>query len=194
MNEIATIQLDVSGLALNAKIAATTITNPFTTIKRQDIGITLKVTPRINHGDSITLEIEQSTENVSPAVVADASDLVTDKTEIKTSALIKDGQVLVLGGLIREDDVKSSSRVPILGDLPLIGKLFRSSSVDKTKNNLMVFIRPIILKDELQITGLTAQRYAFMREKQLQKSLSSFIKFPEEPLMPSLIEDLEQNQ
>ena len=174
--------------------AATTITNPFTTIKRQDIGITLKVTPRINHGDSITLEIEQSTENVSPAVVADASDLVTDKTEIKTSALIKDGQVLVLGGLIREDDVKSSSRVPILGDLPLIGNLFRSSSVDKTKNNLMVFIRPIILKDELQITGLTAQRYAFMREKQLQKSLSSFIKFPEEPLMPSLIEDLEKNQ
>ena len=173
--------------------AATTITNPFTTIKRQDIGITLKVTPRINHGDSITLEIEQSTENVSPTVVADASDLVTDKTEIKTSALIKDGQVLVLGGLIREDDVKSSSRVPILGDLPLIGKLFRSSSVDKTKNNLMVFIRPIILKDELQITGLTAQRYAFMREKQLQKSLSSFIKFPDEPLMPPLIEDIEKN-
>ena len=170
--------------------AATTISNPFTTIKRQDIGITLKVTPRINQGDSITLEIEQSTENVSPTAVAGASDLITDKTEIKTSALIKDGQVLVLGGLIREDDVKSSTRVPILGDIPLLGKLFRSSGINKTKNNLMVFIRPVILKDELQISGLTAQRYAFMREKQLQKSLSTFINFPEEPLMPSLIEDI----
>jgi len=159
------------------------VTNPFQTIQREDIGITLKVTPRINQGDSITLEIEQTTENVSVAATSQASDLITDKTEIRTSALIKDGEVLVLGGLIREDDVKSRTQLPLLGDIPLLGRLFRSSSVDKTKNNLMVFIRPVILKDRLQVEGLTAQRYAFMRDKQMQRALSSFIKYSDRPVL-----------
>lgn len=159
------------------------VTNPFQTIQRQDIGITLDVTPRINQGDSITLEIEQTTENVSPIAVSGAADLVTEKTEIKTTALIKDGQVLVLGGLIREDEVLNRSQVPILGDIPLIGRLFRSHSNIKRKSNLMVFIRPVILKDQLQITGLTSQRYAFMREKQLQKAMSTFIKYSDRPTL-----------
>ena len=150
-----------------------TSASPFSTVKRQDIGITLKVTPRINQGDSITLEIEQTTENV--ASKGDALDLVTNKTEIKTSALIKDGQVLVLGGLIKNDETQSRSQVPNLGNIPLIGKLFRSSSITKSRNNLMVFIKPTILKDQLQITGLTAQRYAFMRERQLHSNLSRLI-------------------
>ncbi|MFB1001780.1 MAG: hypothetical protein QMC22_04485, partial [Pseudomonadales bacterium] len=112
-----------------------------------------------------------------------AADLITEKTEIKTSALIRDGQVLVLGGLIREDDVTTRTQVPILGDIPLLGRLFRSSSVSKRKNNLMVFIRPVILKDQLQMSGLTAQRYAFMREKQMQNALSTFIKLSENPAL-----------
>lgn len=163
--------------------AGADITNPFQTIQRQDIGITLKITPRINQGDSISLEIEQTTENVSPNTVSGAADLVTEKTEIKTRALIKDGQVLVIGGLIREDESKTHTQVPILGSIPVIGRLFRSHSVSKTKNNLMVFIRPVILKDQLQITGLTAQRYAFMREKQLQRALSTFIRYSDSPLL-----------
>ena len=160
-----------------------TTANPFQTIQRQDIGITLNVTPRINQGDSITLEIEQTTENVSQTANSQAADLITEKTEIKTSALIRDGQVLVLGGLIREDDVTTRTQVPLLGDLPLLGRLFRSNSVSKRKNNLMVFIRPVILKDQLQISGLTAQRYAFMREKQMQNALSTFIKLSENPAL-----------
>ena len=163
--------------------AGSTTANPFQTIQRQDIGITLNVTPRINQGDSITLEIEQTTENVSPTTNSQAADLITEKTEIKTSALIRDGQVLVLGGLIREDDVTTRTQVPILGDIPLLGRLFRSSSVSKRKNNLMVFIRPVILKDQLQMSGLTAQRYAFMREKQMQNALSTFIKLSENPAL-----------
>jgi len=159
------------------------VNNPFQTIERQDVGITLKVTPRINQGDSVTLELEQTTENVSATAVSGAADLITDKTEMKTSALIKDGQVLVIGGLIREDDVENSTQVPILGDIPLLGRLFRSHSVSKTKNNLMVFIRPTILKDELQISGLTAQRYAFMREKQLQRAMAKFIRYSDHPLL-----------
>jgi general secretion pathway protein D len=163
--------------------AGSTTANPFQTIQRQDIGITLNVTPRINQGDSITLEIEQTTENVSPTANSQAADLITEKTEIKTSALIRDGQVLVLGGLIREDDVTTRTQVPLLGDVPLLGRLFRSSSVSKRKNNLMVFIRPVILKDQLQMSGLTAQRYAFMREKQMQNALSTFIKLSENPAL-----------
>ena len=159
-----------------------TSSSPFSTVKRQDIGITLKVTPRINQGDSITLEIEQTTENV--ASKGDALDLVTNKTEIKTSALIKDGQVLVLGGLIKNDETEGRSQVPILGDIPLIGRLFRSNSVTKSRNNLMVFIKPTILKDQLQISGLTAQRYAFMRERQLHSNLSRFISSDQKPTMP----------
>ena len=158
-----------------------TSASPFSTVKRQDIGITLKVTPRINQGDSITLEIEQTTENV--ANKGDALDLVTNKTEIKTSALIKDGQVLVLGGLIKNDETQGRSQVPILGDIPLLGRLFRSNSINKTRNNLMVFIKPTILKDQLQISGLTAQRYAFMRERQLHSNLSRFINKQDKPIM-----------
>ena len=89
----------------------------------------------------------------------------------------------MLGGLIREDDVTTRTQVPILGDIPLLGRLFRSNSVTKRKNNLMVFIRPVILKDQLQMSGLTAQRYAFMREKQMQNALSTFIKLSENPAL-----------
>ena len=157
--------------------------NPFQTIKRQDIGITLNVTPRINQGDSITLDIQQTTENVAVNTTDGAADLITEKTEIKTSALIKDGQVLVLGGLIRDEEVMTRTQVPLLGNIPLLGRLFRSSSTGKRKSNLMVFIRPVILKDQLQITGLTAQRYAFMREKQMQNALSTFIHHADRPLL-----------
>lgn len=175
-----------------------TTANPFQTIQRQDIGITLKVTPRINQGDSITLEIEQTTENVSQNTTSGAADLITEKTEIKTSALIRDGQVLVLGGLIREDDVQNRTQVPILGDIPLLGRLFRSNSTSKRKNNLMVFIRPVILKDQMQINGITAQRYAFMREKQMQNALSTFIRRGDKPVLeeyekfsPQILEEIE---
>ena len=161
-----------------------TTANPFQTIQRQDIGITLNVTPRINQGDSITLEIEQTTENVSQNTTSGAADLITEKTEIKTSALIRDGQILVLGGLIREDEVQNRTQVPVLGSIPILGRAFRSSSVSKRKNNLMVFIRPVILKDQLQISGLTAQRYAFMRERQMQNALDTFIKNSDLPLLP----------
>ncbi|MGB5324903.1 MAG: hypothetical protein WBN40_05695, partial [Pseudomonadales bacterium] len=129
------------------------------------------------------LEIEQTTENVSANTTGGAVDLITDKAEIKTSALVRDGQVLVLGGLIREDRVTNQTSVPILGKIPLLGRLFRSYSDSKTRNNLMVFIRPIILKEEMQIAGLTRQRYAFMREQQLQRALGAYIRYGDQPLL-----------
>ncbi|MCR8921792.1 type II secretion system secretin GspD [Dasania sp. GY-MA-18] len=137
--------------------------DPFTTIERQDVGISLVVTPRINRGDSITLEIKQKTESIAPSL-ATASDLITNKREIITKALIKDGQMLVLGGLISDELTEKEERVPVLGSIPILGALFSSSSTDHVKKNLMVFIHPIILKDDQHINEVTQRRYQFMQE------------------------------
>jgi general secretion pathway protein D len=143
--------------------------NPFITIERQDIGISLDITPRINHGDSITLEINQKTERIAPSI-ENASDIITNKRFIKTKALIKDGQTLVLGGLIRDEDGETREKVPLLGDIPLLGKAFSSTGKRRVKTNLMVFIHPVILKDDEQLEDLTRQRYNFMREQQVLAS------------------------
>ena len=150
-----------------ATSAASGTTNPFTTVERKDIGISLEITPRINQGDSITLDIKQKVENIAPAVTG-AQDLVTNKREINTKALIKDDTVLVLGGLISDDETISKQKVPILGDLPLIGKLFSSEGRTRKKQNLMVFIHPVILKDQQHIAEVSKSRYNFMQNEQKQ--------------------------
>lgn len=150
-----------------ATSAASGTTNPFTTIERKDIGISLEVTPRINRGDSITLEIKQRVENIAPTV-SKASDLVTNKREIDTKALINDDQVLVLGGLISDTQNDARQKVPILGDLPLIGKLFGSRSSQRVKNNLMVFIHPVILRNDDQIANVTRTHYESVKTAQEQ--------------------------
>jgi general secretion pathway protein D len=150
-----------------ATSAASGTANPFTTIERKDIGISLEITPRINQGDAITLDIKQKVESIAPSVEG-ATDLVTNKREINTKALIKDGAVLVLGGLISDDETTSKQKVPILGDMPLIGKLFSSTGHDRKKQNLMVFIHPVILKDQQQISDVSGARYRFMQNEQKQ--------------------------
>lgn len=147
--------------------SASSTADPFTTIERQDIGTSLVVTPRINQGDSITLEINQKTETIAPSIDI-ASDIVTNKREFVTRALIKDGQVLVIGGLISDEESEVVEKVPLLGDIPLLGKLFSSKGTSHTKTNLMVFIHPTILKDDEQIARLTQKRYQFMQDLQQQ--------------------------
>ena len=142
--------------------ASSTTDNPFTTIERQDIGISLIVTPRINRGDSITLEIKQKTEKIAASVDV-ASDIITNKREILTKALIKDDQILVLGGLISDEETEIIEKVPFLGDLPLIGRIFSSKGTNHSKKNLMVFIHPVILKDEEHMNEVTEKRYDFMK-------------------------------
>jgi general secretion pathway protein D len=146
--------------------AASQTDNPFTTVQRQDIGTTLKITPRINRGDSVTLKIEQTTERINNDASSSAVDLVTNKRQILTNALIRDGEILVLGGLISDEDSEVVNKTPILGDLPILGHLFRSTGKLKQKTNLMVFIHPVILKDEMQVADVTQRRYDFMREVQ----------------------------
>ncbi len=145
--------------------SASSTADPFTTIERQDIGTSLVVIPRINQGDSITLEIKQKTESIAPSIEA-ASDIITNKREIITKALIKDDQILVLGGLISDTETEVREKVPFLGSLPLIGKLFSSKAKNHEKTNLMVFIHPVILKDEEHVKAVTQRRYNFMRNLQ----------------------------
>ncbi len=140
--------------------------NPFQTIQRQDVGITLKVTPQINEGDAIMMAIEQEISSISQS--AAASDIITDKRSIKTNVLIQDGQVIVLGGLIEDRVTETEQKVPLLGDLPILGALFRSTGTNHDKANLMVFIRPVILRDPSDTDRYSAGKYNLLRARQFQ--------------------------
>jgi len=135
--------------------------NPFTTVSREDIGLTLRVIPHIHDGDVLRLEIYQETSDlVAPPAGINASDITTTKRSIKTVILSDDEQTIVLGGLVRDDVIDSVSKVPLLGDVPFFGRLFRSNTQQHSKKNLMVFLRPTILRDEKSATALTHQKYS----------------------------------
>lgn len=146
-------------------------TNPFNTIKREDIGITLKVTPHIHDGDVLRLEVEASEESVSSTVVQGQSDLITDKRSLKTMIMAKDAETIVLGGLIRDQIVETESKVPLLGDIPLLGWLFRSTQETHEKRNLMVFLKPTIVLDETKARELTNHKYDGLWEFELSNQL-----------------------
>ncbi|OEC33194.1 type II secretion system protein GspD [Pseudomonas sp. 21C1] len=138
--------------------------NPFTTIERQDIGVTLKVTPHINDGATLRLEIEQEISSIAPSTQGvNAVDLITNKRSIKSTVLAEDGQVIVLGGLIQDDVTQTDSKVPLLGDIPLLGRLFRSSRDTRTKRNLMVFLRPTVVRDGAGLAALSGKKYSDIR-------------------------------
>ena len=143
------------------------LTNPFRTIERKDIGISLKVKPQINEGSTITMDIEQEVSNISGSSTG-AVDIVTNKRSIKTTVQLEDGELLVLGGLIDETVVESEQKVPGLGDIPIIGALFRTSRATTVKQNLLVFIRSSIIKDPEKARQLSQRKYNFIRDKQLQ--------------------------
>lgn len=145
----------------------TSSVNPFTTFERKQVGIRLKVKPQINEGDSIRLDIEQSVDGIS-AGSAGAGNIVTSERSINTTVLVDDGKVLILGGLIKDDLVETVQKVPLLGDIPLLGALFRYKSVQKVKTNLMVFLRPTILRTQADSLNITRSKYNFIRAKQLQ--------------------------
>jgi general secretion pathway protein D len=135
--------------------------NPFTTIERKDIGVTLKVTPHINEGATLRLEIEQEISSIAPnnTLNAQAVDLVTNKRSIKSTILADDGQVIVLGGLIQDDVTSTDSRVPLLGDIPWLGRLFRSTRESHIKRNLMVFLKPTVIRDAAGLEALSGKKY-----------------------------------
>lgn len=141
--------------------------NPFQTIERQDIGISLKVTPQINEGNNIKMDIEQEVSDLSNTAVAGASDIITNQRSIKTTVLVEDGQTLVLGGLIDDQINNTSEKVPFLGDIPLLGKLFQFNTASKIKRNLMVFLHPTILRNPEDSENISRSKYEELRSAQL---------------------------
>ncbi len=142
----------------------TTPDNPFQTIERQDVGILLKVKPQINEGDSVKLEIEQEISSV--ASNSTGADLITNKRSIKTNVMIDDGEVVVLGGLLEDDMRESEAKVPVLGNIPVLGALFRNTRDQIVKTNLMIFLRPQIVRDLRTSSRLTNSKYKMIRNEQ----------------------------
>jgi len=141
--------------------------NPFQTIERQDVGITLRVKPQINEGNAVKLEIVQEVSSVAPSAAPVTQGLTLNKREIKTNVLVEDGQILVLGGLIDDKVDETASKVPLLGDVPVLGNLFRYRNTTKLRRNLMVFLHPVILREPAQATLHTNDKYSYIRMQQL---------------------------
>jgi len=180
-----------TGAFANTGGVASTV-NPFTTFERKQIGIRLKVKPQINEGDAILLDIEQSVDGIS-AGSAGAGNIVTNERSIQTTVLVDDGKTLVLGGLIKDDLVETEQKVPLLGDIPLLGALFRYRSVQKVKTNLMVFLRPTIMRSGEDSLKLTRSKYDFIRAKQQELDANGVKLFSDEshPILPPADEFLQ---
>ncbi len=154
--------------------------NPFQTIQREEVGNILKITPQINEGSSVMLKISQEASSIAASSQqVSTNDLITNKRTITTNVMVEDGGIIVLGGLISDEVRESKSQVPFLGSIPIIGELFKTRSVDKVKTNLMVFIRPRILRDGTDAAIESNAKYNYIREQQTGRNGGRV------PLMPS---------
>jgi len=144
--------------------SSTTPDNPFQTIERKDVGILLKVKPQINEGGTVTLELEQEVSSVDSSTRG--ADLITNKRSIKTTVLVDDSDIVVLGGLIQNNLTENDQKVPWVGDIPILGHLFKNSRNDHSKTNLMVFLRPTIINDREGNLATATTRYDMLRQRQ----------------------------
>jgi general secretion pathway protein D len=159
-------------------------TTPFTTIERADVGITLRVVPRVHEGDTIRLDVSQEVSSLVGAVTG-AADLVTNRRSIQTTVLADNGQTIVLGGLISDDETRTASKVPVLGDLPVLGNLFKSRTEEKSRRTLFVFLRPTILRDTSSVTAAAATKYDRIRNVEANlKDTPSLLLQPPAPRLP----------
>lgn len=179
--------LGTSTTTSNGTTTTNGITNPFQTIERKDVGLVLKVKPQINEGESVRLDIHQEVSNLLPPVQG-AVDLVTNKRELTTSVLVKDDSLLVLGGLIDNQLKDNAQKVPLLGDIPLLGNLFRYRTNSREKRDLMVFLHPKILRDAATEAAVSSEKYNYMRTEQLQMRQQDWPITPraERPLLPEV--------
>ena len=153
--------------------SGTNVGNPFTTIQREDVGLTLEVTPHINEDNLVRLKIHQEVSEVDPASLTiigsqAAADLITNKRTIDTTILVDDGEIIILGGLTRDKETFSSSKVPILGSIPGIGFLFRSEIKEIEKQNLLVFLRPTVLATRGDIATQTQRKFLNVYEVEIE--------------------------
>jgi general secretion pathway protein D len=140
--------------------------NQFRTVQRENVGITLEVKPQINAGDTIKLDLRQEVSSIAGPVSSNASDLILNKREIRTTINVDDGDIVGIGGLLDDNERKTIQAIPFLGDLPVVGALFRSKSRSREKTNLMVFIRPTILRTAEDARAMTERQYGYVRDEQ----------------------------
>lgn len=182
-NEEATILVGQEVPVVVGEVLGSNNTNPFRTTQRQDIGVKLEVRPQINAGGAITLFLRQEVSSINGLLTSGASDLVLDKREIETTVLVDDGQIAVLGGLLDQNERLSVESVPGLGDIPVIGGLFRSTARERGQTNLMVFIRPTIIRSPGDAARVGAERWDYMRGRQIDRDPTV------EPSLDMLIRD-----
>jgi len=157
-----------------------TTTNLFNTVQRQDVGLTLRVTPQISEGDTIRLKIFQEISSVAPTQAnVNASDIITNKRSIKTTVLAADGNIIVLGGLMRDDNTKGVQRVPCIGSIPLISEPFKFTENSRTKTNLMVFLKPHIIRSKRDLQGITEEKYRDVQDVYDSQKYEGTILFPQ---------------
>lgn len=176
----------VTGQYTNSNAGGAGSVNPFQTIERKDVGLTLKVKPQISENGTVKLAIFQEVSTVDPASRNSASGLITNKRSIESNVLVDDGSIVVLGGLLQDEFAGNKDRVPGLADIPFLGALFRSESRNRKKTNLMVFLRPVVVRDASGSDALSAARYDQMRslQKDAQPTSSSVMPVNGAPLFP----------
>jgi general secretion pathway protein D len=187
----------VTGSFSNTGGGTSTPTNPFQTIERENVGITLRVTPHVNEGNLVQLDISQEVSSLTGGGVAAsllASDIITNERKVETKVLAGDGRTVVLGGLIDEDLQDATQKLPFLGDIPWLGRLFRSDAVNLTQSNLLIFVKPTIIRNDEALDAATAQKYRYIRAQQ-QMRIDAGIEFMDEediPILPEWEEQIKQ--
>ncbi len=176
----------VTGQYTNANVAGGGSVNPFQTIERKDVGLTLRVRPQISENGTVKMQIFQEVSSVVASSVNSASGIITNKRSIESNVVVDDGAIVVLGGLLQDEYAGNQEKVPGLGDIPLFGRLFKSETRSRKKTNLMVFLRPVVLRDAAQTDSLTLDRYDMMRSRQqaAQPIPSTMVPVNESVIMP----------
>lgn len=187
-NQEATFLVGQEVPVTTGEVLADNNANPFRTTQRQDIGVKLVVRPQINAGGSITLHIRQEVSSIDNQLTANATDLVLNKRELETTLIVDDGDIAVAGGLLSQNDSVVSSRVPVLGDIPGLGVLFRSTSREGNRTNLVIFIRPTIVRSPEDAQRLAAQRWDYARQQQIAADPAR------EPSLDALLRDYMRTQ
>jgi general secretion pathway protein D len=166
-----------------AQTGSSTTATPFQTIERKDVGLTLRVRPQVSEGGTVKLQIYQEISNLSSTTTA-ASDLITNMRSIDSTVLVDDGRIIVLGGLISDTTQDGVDKVPLLGDIPGLGYFFKYEKRKRVKTNLMVFLRPYVLRDTSSSDVLTGERYDFIRQKQAEFRMQPHFALPDMQMEP----------
>lgn len=178
----------VTGQYTNNNAGGTGAVNPFQTIERKDVGLTLRVKPQISENGTVKLAIYQEVSSVQPSSVNSATGLITNKRSIESNVLVDDGAIVVLGGLLQDEYAGNQDKVPGLGDIPMFGNLFKSESRGRKKTNLMVFLRPVVVRDASSSDSLSMGRYDLMRATQVgsQPAPNTILPINEAAVLPPL--------